>query len=186
MSLRCYWGFCHRSDDNLTRGIPAAISTFETTILGKLGLTLDGILRDSSYHAYLTMTRIAQGIDIGTAWQEYLHFPAPTATGRRDRPARTGDSSFAVYMQWPVPLPGGMVEHTVRDDIHALANVTTRIHVLYPGYIIRWIEREADGAIVSYTLGRGTGMMPETNENKGAEMFMDLDEKIKRSLARRR
>ena len=186
MSLRCYWGFCHRTDNDLTAGIPSGISIFEASILARLSLTLPGIIRHDRYHAYLTMTRIAQGVSIDTVWQEYLHFPAPKATGRRDRPARTGDSSLAIYLQWPrPPLPGGWVEHTVRDDIHALANVTTRAHFLYPGYIIRWIEREADGAIVSYTLGRGIGMMPETNENKGAEMFMDLDGQIQRSLASR-
>ena len=187
MSLRCYWGFCRRSDDNLTTGIPGHISSFETQILSKLSLTLEGILRDDSYHAYLTMTRIAHGVNIETVWQEYLHFPAPTASGRRGQAARTGDTSLAIYVQWPrPPLPGGWVEHTIRNDIHALANVTTRAHFLYPGYIIRWIERESDGAIVSYTLGRGIGMLPETNENKGAEMFMDLDQKIATSLRTRR
>lgn len=187
MSLRCYWGYCRRSDDQLVNGIPSGIRSFEDWILtNKLNSSFQEILSHERYHAYLTMTRIALGANIESVWQEYLHFPAPTATGRRSRPAQTGDTSLAVYIQWPrPPLPGGWVEHTIRPEIHALANVTSRAHFLYPGYIIRWIEREADGAIVSYTLGRGIGMLPETNENKGAEMFMDLDNQISRSFRSR-
>ena len=186
MSLRCYWGYCHRSEDRLVVGIPSAIRDFENWVLStKFNLTFQGILQHERYHAYLTMTRIAQNTNLAAVWQEYLHFPAPTATGRRSQPARTGDTSVAFFLNWSNFLPGGWVEHTIRPNIPALANVTSRAHFLYPGYILRWLEQKDDGYIISYTLGRGIGIMPETNENKGAEMFMDLDRRIIASLRSR-
>ena len=182
MSLRCYFGYCHRTSDPLLRGIPAGISGLENEILSRLGLTLNGIVNQGNYHAYLTMTRITTDGNLQRVWQEYLHFPAPTATGRRSQPVQTGDQSLAFFLNSRNVLPGGWVSHIVRPEIPAIANVTQRMHFLYPGYIIRWLETEADNAVVSYTLGRGIGMLPETNENKGSEMFMDLDQRIIESL----
>ena len=185
MSLRCYSGYCHQGSDDLTIGLPSPIADFEAWILhNKFQSTLQQLTSDSSYHAYLTMMQISAAGSLAAVWNEYVHFPAPKFLSqnghshRYSQPVQTGETSFVYFGV----LVGGLVEHVVRPDIFALANVTLRFHVLYPGYIIRWLQQGGDGSIESFTLGRGIGGFPRINESKGAEMFMNLDKNITESL----
>ncbi|HET6583892.1 MAG TPA: hypothetical protein VFG69_10595, partial [Nannocystaceae bacterium] len=77
--------------------------------------------------------------------------------------------------------PGGWVTHYIDEPIKALANATNRMHVLYPGYIVRWLAVSGH-VVVSNTLGRGIGYMPRTNEDYGVRIFQALDEQIRARL----
>lgn len=188
MSLRCHDGSCTEISGSLTSGVPAHIVQFESTILQRQGgRTLQDLTGDASYHAYWTTMKISTEHSLETVWREYVHYPAPrflpivgqNRSLRFRNPARTGETTFVYFAL----LPGGWVEHLVRPDIFALANLTIEgRHLLYPGYIIRWLERQPDGAVLSHTLGRGTGLVPGFNETAGSVMFMQLDRNVSANL----
>lgn len=180
MSLRCYFGNCTRTTDHLTIGIPSEVGSFENRILGgKFRSDLQTWINQTNYHAYLTVNSLGANLTPAVVWDEYLRHPAPTYAGRRSAPVETGDTSFAVA---PPVLPLGLVEHIVDNHNRILANVTLRTHLLYPGYVVRWI-RLIGNRFTSYTLGRGLGILPQRNENGGAQAFTDLDGRIARRLA---
>lgn len=195
MALRCIEGNaagCPNVPDAVFEAeIPHFIRSFEARILReKFGATLDGWRRNDNYHAYFNWSALGSGLSQEAVRDEYRHWPAPTAAGRRSQPVQTGDRSFAFGTTRPlslpivrIPLPGGYVEHVVDSESGAIANVTlSGQHLLHPGYIIRWVGFLA-GVALSNTLGRGIGQNPSLNEVYGVQLFGDLDRRIKASLA---
>jgi hypothetical protein len=172
--------------------IPAAIRNFEAQIVReKFQATLDLWKGNSNFHSYYNWSSLGSGLSREVVQDEYLHWPAPTWEGRRSAPVKTGDRSFAfattraVSLPARVPLPGGYVEHVLDSQSGAVANVTLRVHTLYPGYIIRWVSFVGDIA-TSNTLGRGVGAFAGLNEIYGVQIFGELDRKIKERLAESR
>lgn len=164
------------------------IRRFEDSVLARhfAGAKLDDWERDDAYHSYYNATAMANGTSIERVWHEYMHWPAPTIGGRRDAPVREGDTSLAMAAPrgahgFRVPLPGGMVTHYLDAGSHALINATQFMHVLHPGYIVRWLSSWGP-VIVSNTLGRGVGITPRMNEFYGVRIFHELDQRIKARL----
>lgn len=145
--------------------------------------------RDDSFHAYYNWGSLCGANDLERAWPEYLRWPAPTLGGRRDEPVRTGERSVAMAAPRSgigirIPLPGGSVTHYVDHRIKALINATNPMHVLHPGYIVRWLS--VRGVMTaSNTLGRGIGWTPRVNEYFGVRIFSELDENVRAYLPRR-
>lgn len=196
MPIRCVEGnaISCSSLPNLAfdRELPKVIQDFEARILQeKFHTTLDEWKKDDNYHAYYNMSSLGKAVSREVVQNEYLHWPAPTREGRRSSPVKTGDKSFAytttddvsISLPQGFPVPGGYVEHVLDPISGAVANITLRVHALYPGYIIRWVNFVTDSAI-SNTLGRGVGRLPSVNEAYGVQMFGALDHKIKERLAK--
>ncbi len=163
--------------------VTANIRRFESEVIAAhFGATLAAWERNSYYHAYYNVSTLGGARDLERAWQEYLREPAPVLTGPRDEPIQRGDTSFAMtFLDGWRPLPGGWVTHYLDAGSHALANATNRAHVLYPGYIVRWLTVSGH-TTQSHTLGRGIGYMPRTNEDYGVRIFQALDERIRERL----
>lgn len=68
--------------------------------------------------------------------------------------------------------------HYTDERTGALVNMTTALHPLNPGYIVRWASCERDGTFIIHTLGRGTGYFGPINETWGPSMFFDLDTSV--------
>jgi hypothetical protein len=175
---------------NFDGWVPASILRFEERVLAREfpGETLTSWESNARYHAYLNVSVLCppDACTLDAAYREYLHWPAPTMTGRRPGPVREGDRSIAATTArgvtgLPLFLPGGFVVHYVESAARALANATTSVHLLHPGYIIRWVSAWGP-ALVSNTLGRGIGRLPEANIIYGARMFHELDQQIKARL----
>lgn len=196
MPIRCAEGrtlaCLNISDSDFDRELPKVIQEFEARIVReKFHTTLDEWKKHEKYHAYFNLSALGKASSREAVQNEYLHWPAPTKDGRRSAPVKTGDTSFAytttddvsITLPGGLPVPGGYVEHVLDSVSGAVANVTQRMHVLYPGYIVRWVDF-VEGFAVSNTLGRGIGGFPRVNEIYGVQMFGALDRNIKERLAK--
>lgn len=181
-------------NDQFNTQLPSFIRDFEAQVIReKFGTTVAAWQRNERYHSYYNWGVIANNLSREVVLDEYRRRPAPTREGRRAAPVQTGDRSSAAptlrMFGLPIGIPRlftalGDVTHVVDESSGAIANVTMPDHRLYPGIIIRWVTFLA-GAALSHTLGRGTGMLPSSNEMYGVQGFGNLDREIKEYLASR-
>lgn len=148
--------------------------------------TVNSLKRKREFHQYYLETRItAPGKSCAQVKRQTQIRAVPQLSYRdgpwRDRPARTDDWTWVWAIplvpgtKMRVPMPGGYVYHYVDRRTGALVNMTTALHPLNPGYIIRWVTCERDGTFTIHTLGRGTGNFAAINETMGPSIFSDLD-----------
>jgi hypothetical protein len=147
--------------------------------------------REQQVQSYYNLGALGKFKSRDDVWTEYKRRPAPTIKGRLNSAVVTGQQSLAMaatrsahYDPVPAPLPGGPVIHVVADHLYCFANVTGRIHLLYPGYILRWLSQVGD-IVISNTLGRGVGRTARENEFYGPRIFSDLDISIAKTLGRK-
>ena len=178
--------------DNKTfnEAIPQDIKAFESTIIKEMwgtDMTLPKLEQLENYHVYANTSVVTSGKNKSDVDAEYRKSPAPTLFSKRNKPVENGDVTWdvAALTRGPILesifLPGGKVTHKVDAKTGAIANMTTRIHTLHPGYVIRYthaIKAQETIVVLSTTIGRGVGTEGGANSYFGAQLFHDLDKKI--------
>jgi hypothetical protein len=197
MGVKCVEGASFHCSKEQTRhfggSVPAYVLDFELKTLDKFfGVkTLYAWIANRKYHSYYNLGALGKFKSRDDVWTEYKRQPALAIKGRLNSAVVTGQQSMAMaatrsahYDPVLAPLPGGPVIHVVADHLYCFANVTGRIHLLYPGYILRWLSQVGD-IVISNTLGRGVGRTARENEFYGPRIFSDLDISIAKTLGRK-
>ena len=196
----CKNGECFRASNSLEIDdkIPPEIQRVESAAIARKygpGTGIVTLKNRASFHQYYNETRIrAPGASLSNVIRltQIWAAPAPSYDDpEKTAPVKTGDTSivwtwtrlddFPFYGN-PAPLPGGRVSHYVDRATGAVVNIADTLHLLEPGYIIRWVEDKKDGTFIIHTLGRGTGYAGDLNETLGPRLFNDMDNAIAAKL----
>lgn len=145
-------------------------------LLGRTAPRLDAWSTIPTFHSYYNASILCSGCSIERVWHEYLLWPLPMISSPFHQRIKHLDRNF-------VPYGAGSVTHYIYETHQTLAfiNATNRYHVLYPGYIVRWLTK-LKPVIISNTLGRGIGAYPGLNIDVGIDVFQELDRRIKTQL----
>jgi hypothetical protein len=169
------------------------IREFEQRVASQLWPTGGWGPQHAEFHQYYQETRIyAPNRSLAEVIRMVQTWPAPQASydvPRHNGPVRPGDRSwvsskpkFDVLLGRREYMPGGWVTHDVDGYTGAVANITTGMHLLVPGFIIRWVEDRGDGSFVLHTLGAGMGLAQYFNETLGPRLFSDMDNALAQKL----